>query len=242
MAKITYDPERFQLTIARITKGGHVFEVVINPDAALAYREGRPLEIQEILKADKVFVDAQRGQLASHKVMDDLFGTHDAQQVAEQIIRQGELHFTARFRQGIRERKLKEIIHRIHLYGIDPRTNTPHPLNRIERALKEAKIRIDEYQSSMNQLQQILKKLQPILPIIIAKTTIQVVIPAPYVDQVHAQLKKVGEITGTWTQDGSWAGKVVVPAGLVVDVTSQVAGMTHGKAHTEIQDTINKKR
>ena len=53
----------------------------------------------------------------------------------------------------------------IHANGIDPKTNLPHPLQRIENALEEANVKIDEHKSEEKQVEEIVRKLQPILPI-----------------------------------------------------------------------------
>ena len=55
-----------------------------------------------------------------------------------------------------------EIIHR---NGVDPKTKLPHPIQRLENAFEEAKIKIDERRSAEDQVKEILDKLRPVLPI-----------------------------------------------------------------------------
>ena len=37
---ITYDDERFSINVARLKKGGEHFEIVIDPDTAVEFKEG----------------------------------------------------------------------------------------------------------------------------------------------------------------------------------------------------------
>ena len=48
---------------------------------------------------------------------------------------------------------------------VDPKTQLPHPVQRILLAMEEGKIKIDEFKDEQLQLDEIIKKLQPLLPI-----------------------------------------------------------------------------
>lgn len=227
----TFDAERVSINTARLKKGGNNFEVAIDPDLAMEFKKNpeKELDIREILKSENIFFDINKGLIASEKAMKEIFETDDLLQVAEIIIRQGEIQLTAEYRNKIREEKLKKIISIIQRNGIDPRTNLPHPLQRIENAFDEAKIRVDEYKSAEDQIQDILKKLMPILPIKFEKKKLQVTIPATTAGKCYSVLKNMTEMKNEeWLTDGSFTALIEIPAGMMEEFFDKINKITHG--------------
>ena len=64
------------INIARLKKGSDVFEVVINPDKAIDFRQGKA-NFEDAVVYPKVFSDAKKGMLASEQRMNALFNTAD---------------------------------------------------------------------------------------------------------------------------------------------------------------------
>lgn len=213
------------LHLARLKKGDNTFEVVIDPDLAMDFREGKDVQILDVMKNDKVWFDAKKGQEASHERLESLFETDDILKVAEIIIKEGDIQLTAEYRAKKRDELRKKILTMIQVFGIDPKTKLPHPMTRIEAAFDEGKIRIDENQTVERQIQDIVKKLRPILPIKIAVKEIQVKIPAESAGKAFGTVSKFGKILSeNWMNDGSWLGIVEIPGGM----------------ETDFYDTINK--
>lgn len=238
MSGITYDPEKFQLTIARLKREGHTFEIAVDPDAALAFKEGKKVPVSDILKSDKVFADVQKGQLASEQAVQNLLKANDATEACPVILKHGEVHFTTRYLQQLRDKKHKQIVQRIHAYGIDPRTKAPHPFERIERGLVEAKVHIDERKSVESQVDAIVRKLQPILPISFAKKTIRFTIPAQHAAKAYSTLKNDHSIAQErWLNDGSLEGQVTIPAGLEEEFYDKINTISHGTVKTDVLET-----
>jgi len=90
MKRTTYDPEKFNLNVARIKKGGENYEIVVDPDSAIAFKEGKEIEIIDILKYEKIFSDAQKGQLSPEKNFKESFGTEVILEIAKIILEKGE--------------------------------------------------------------------------------------------------------------------------------------------------------
>jgi len=65
----TYDKERFSINLARLKKSGQNFEVVINSDNAVAFKQGKDIAVEDIIINEKVFAYAKKGLLASEKLM-----------------------------------------------------------------------------------------------------------------------------------------------------------------------------
>jgi len=229
-------PAKLDLTLAKLKKGGENFEIVIDPDLAIAFKKGdSSISITEILKAQKIFADAEKGLQASETKMDAVFGTSDVGEVAKKIIEEGEIHLTITYREKIRAKKLSRIIHLIHVNAMDPKTGLPHPETRIINAINEAKIKIDEFKSAEDQIEEVMKKLRPIIPIKIALLHIQITVPPQSAHQSFGLLKRYGTMRkNAWGSDGSLMVELELPAGLQEELLEKLNNMTHGGADFKI--------
>ncbi len=234
----TYDREKFSINLAKLKKGGENFEVVINSDNAIAFKQGKDIAIEDVITNEKIFTDAKKGLLASEKLVQQLFNTIDVKEVAKIIIKEGEIQLTAEYKQKLRDEKKKRIVNFIHTNGVDPRTGLPHPITRIENAFEEAKIHIDEFKPQEQQIDEILKKLRVILPIKFEIDEIEIKIPAAYAAKMYSVVKSFAKILkDEWLNDGSWKCIVEMPAGLKQDFFDKLNSMTHGEIETKILKT-----
>lgn len=223
------------MNLARLKKGSEIFEIVINPDQAIALRKNPGMDVREALVYPKIFSDAKKGMLASEQRMKALFGTSEPLEVAKIIIRDGSIQLTQEYRRSLLEQKKRRIIDLIHKQGVDPRTNAPHPLQRIERALEEAKVRIDEFVPAENQVQAVLKQLRPIIPIKLVTKEIELRIPAQHAPKTYPAIKLFGTIKHEeWLGDGSWKGVVEIPGGLEQELYDKLNAMTHGSVEAKV--------
>ena len=222
------------INVARLKKGSDIFEVVVDPDKAVLAKKNPELT-SEALSFPKVFSNAKKGLQASEERMKHWFKTTDPIEVAKIIIQEGNIQLTAEYRQKMLEQKKKQLIDMIHKNGVDPRTNAPHPVSRIEAALQEAKVKIDEFKSVNVQLKDALKKLQPIIPIKFVVKEIEVVIPAAYASKSYPTLKMFGKIMKeSWNADGSWIGIVEIPGGLEQEFYDKLNKLTHGELQAKV--------
>jgi ribosome maturation protein SDO1 len=223
-------PGKLDLDLAKLKKGGAHFEIVIDPDLAIEYKNKKEgVTIKDVLKSELVFADANKGLKASETKMQELFNTTDPLKVAEIIINDGDIHFTADYREAVRETKRKRILDLIQRNAMDPRTKLPHPMTRLENAMKEAKIGIDMFKSAEEQVEEVLKKLRPIIPIRIEMLNVQVSIAAQYAHQSYRILKKYSTIKKeAWGGDGSLVANLELPAGLQEEFLEKLNSLTHG--------------
>ena len=222
------------INVAKLKKGSDVFEVVVDPDKAILARQNPELT-SDALSYPKVFSDAKKGMQASEDRMQHWFKTTDPIEVAKIIIKEGNIQLTSEYRQKMLEQKKKQLIDLIHKNGVDPRTNAPHPISRIDAALQEAKIKIDEFKSVDVQLKDALKKLQPIIPIKFVTKEIEVVIPAAYASKAYPTVKMLGKIMKeSWGSDGSWTGVVEIPGGMEQECYDKLNKITHGELQAKV--------
>jgi ribosome maturation protein SDO1 len=221
--------------IARFTRSGEHFEVLVDPEKALQFREGHDIDMDSVLVIEEIFKDAPKGERAPTEALKKTFGTNNAIEVAQRIIKEGELHLTAQQRRELQAHKRKQVINTIAANAINPQTGLPHPPQRIEKALDEAKVNIDPFKSVDEQVNSSLKAIRPLIPIKFEEITVAVKVPAHYVAKSYGPIQSFGKlIRQEWQQDGSWIGVVRFPAGLQNDFYDLVNRLSRGEAETRI--------
>jgi len=236
-----YDKERIHLNLARIRKSGKVFELVVDPDLAIAYKSKLNKtddDLRNLLKAEKVFYDAKKGDIAAEAELKKIFGTDDIIAVAKLILDSGEIQFTSEHREKLREEKRKKIVNIIHRSAVDPKTGFPHPITRIESAMNEAKVKIDEYKKAEDQVQDVLNMLKPIIPIKFDEKVLSIKLPLQYAAKLHSTLPAYGKIENeNWLSDGSYMCKLIIPAGMISEIMDELNKRTHGSVLIEFVKT-----
>ncbi len=215
--------------VARLKKGGENFEIVINPDETVAYVEGKINDIRQVVRSEKIFFDSQKGELASEKHMESIFGTNDALKVAEIILKEGEIQLTQDIREKHREKKKEYLIAVIAREAVDPQTRMPHPLARIKLAFDEAKIKVDEMKSADKQIDEIVHKLKIVLPIILQKKILLITIPSLWATKAQHAVRTGGKlINEEWLDDGSWQVELEISGGTYNDFKATLESATKG--------------
>ena len=220
--------------IARINRGGQEFQILVDCDLALEYKKGKSISLSDVVAVDEIFKDVRKGNKASEHELEKLFETTDFLEIAGIIIKQGEIQITAKHLTKEREEKRKRVIDLIHRYAIDSKTGLPHPPQRIENAMREARVNIDDNKSAEEQIEKILEKLRPIIPIKFEVHTIQVDIPTKQASQGINILKKYKVLKTNWLSDGSLSANVEVPAGIEDEFMDTLNKLTHGNANIKI--------
>ncbi len=222
--------------IARLTTHGTNFEVLVDPEIAMSYRANEEgVQLSDCLAAEKIFKDSKKGEKASEEMMQEIFGTTDVMKVAEKIIRKGDIQVTTDQRRKMQETRRKQIISIVSRRAVDPHSGLPHPPQRIEGALGEAKVHIDPFKSAEQQLPGVLEALRVILPLKFETRRIAVKIPAAYAGRSIGVVKSFGGIEKEeWLKDGSWAFIVKIPAGIQPEFFEKLNDITKGEVETKV--------
>lgn len=220
--------------IAKLKKGSETFEIVINPELAVQARKNPELT-RDALVHPQIYSDAKKGNIASDQKLNELFKTSDPIEVAKVILKDGNIQVTAEYRKNLVDQKRKKIINYINRNGIDPRTNAPHPITRIEAAIDQSKVRIDEHKPAEKQVPDIIKVLRPILPIKFVVKEIDIIVPAIEAGRAHSQLSQFGKtLKNEWLNDGSWHAVIEIPGGLEEDFFDLLNKLTKGNNQAKI--------
>ena len=223
--------------IARITKGGNKFEILVDPEKALEVRSGKEIQEEDWLATTEIYEDSHKGERASEENLQKSFGTTNVSEIAFKIIKQGDIQLTTEQRRKMIEDKRKFIANAIAREGSDPKTGHPHPVERIMNEMEEVNVKIELEKKADEQIEGVVKEIQRILPIKFEKVHIAIKVGAQYGGKVASVVRNVGKVTKEeWKGDGSYVCVVEVPAGLQDELYDKINGITHGENETKLLD------
>ena len=222
-------------SIVKLKTNGQNFEILVDPNSAIAFKGGANIDIRTILAAQKIFSDAKKGLEAPENQMKQIFNTSDPLEVAKVILQKGEVPLTKEYKENLREQKKRQIINIIHRNAVDPQTHLPQPPARIESAMQEAKYHVDEFKDVQKQVQDVLDAIRPILPIRFEVKEIAAKIPAEFAAKSYTIVTQFGKkIREDWQTDGSLVVVLEMPGGLEEDFHSKLNALCHGNVETKI--------
>jgi ribosome maturation protein SDO1 len=213
------------------------FELFVDPDLAFEIRDGKKKyeEVKNNLFAiETIFKDAKKGDKADEKSIIKIFGTDNFDKVALEIILKGKLNLTTEQKRKILEQRKKELINYIVRNSINPLMKLPHPPQRVENAIEKAKIEIDINKPLSKQLDKIIEKLNPILPMHFQKSKYKLTIPLAFAGKINGIIKKYDVLERKWTNN-AFVCVVEVPIGLKDNFMKTISSITQGKALIEIE-------
>jgi len=220
-----------EYVIIRFESHGKKFEILVNPDKALEFREGKNIPLDEVVHGDFIYRDARKGLKASPEEIREVFGTDDNKRVIEEILRKGEMQLTTEQRRRLLEAKRRMIINYIARSAVDPQTQKPIPPARIEAAMEQAKVSIDLYKRVEEQAMDVVRALSKIMPIKIARAIIKVRLPKEHASRVIGIITRLGDVKKkNFFQDGSAEVELEIPAGMQSEIILKILSITKGDA------------
>jgi ribosome maturation protein SDO1 len=220
--------------VARIQREGKSFEILVDPDLALEFRKGRPVSVENILAVRDVFTDSRKGDRPSAEDMEKAFQTTDILKIAETILKNGEIQLTTEQRRRLAEEKRKAIANIISKQGIDPKTRLPHPPQRILNAMEQVHVNIDPFRPAENQIEEVLKKIESVIPISMERIQIAVKIPLEHAGKASSIIRQFAPIKKEeWKGDG-WYALLEIPAGMQSEIYSKLNDLTHGQVEVKV--------
>jgi len=224
--------------IIKLKSNGHEFEILVDQNLAIEFKNGANVDINSVLAVATVFSDAKKGEEASPTTMKQALGTDDPIEAAKVILKKADIPLTTEYKHKIKEQKLKQIINFIHRNAVDPKTHLPHPADRIKAALEEAKFHADEFENVQKQVEVALKAIRPIIAIKFETKEMAVKIPSDYAVKSYSIINKFGKkLREDWQTDGSYVAVVEIPGGLEEDFHNELNALCHGDIETKILNT-----
>jgi ribosome maturation protein SDO1 len=215
-------------TLARIKKAGKNFEIIVDLDNALKFKKGLSTSVEA--EAGKIFSDSKRGLAASNADLTAAFGTNDVNEIAQGIVKKGEVLVTQEHRDEERDKKMKQVVDFIVTNSVD-QNGRPYTPSKIKSSLEEAHVNIKNVPIE-NQIKEIMAELSKIIPIKLETKKVKITIPAIHTAKAYGIISSHKE-NEKWLNDGSLEVVVSVPAGILIDFYDKLNGVTHGSALTE---------
>lgn len=228
--------------VARLQRFQHHYEILVDPeraqDLADKLRKGDAVsadDVRSVIAVDTVFTHWSDGKKASDEVLQKGFETADFDVIARRILTEGEIQLTAEQRRKMADAKHKRIVETILRNAWNPQTKTPHPRDRIERALEEAKFKTDPQKRVEEQVETAMKLLRPLMPIAFERVRVAIKIPAEHAGHTYGVVKGLGDMKEEeWQKDGSLVIILEMPAGMQTDAYDRLNSVTHGQVTTKL--------
>jgi ribosome maturation protein SDO1 len=221
--------------VARLVLGGNHFEVLVDPSAVQALKDGKDVDLRDKMQLDVIYKDARKGDKISAEFLEKTFHTTDISAIAKEIIRKGEVQVTTEQRRTMVEAKRRQIIDHIARNAINPQTNAPHPPSRIEAAMEEAKFHVDPFKPVDAQVEEVLTRLRPLIPIRLEQVKLKLHVPGQFYPKIIGEVKAAGRLLSEeWTSDGGWTGIVEIPGGIQTDLLERLSARAKGQVESAL--------
>ena len=222
-------------TVVRLTVEGEKFEILVKPDPALEYKLGKRKDISTVLISDEIYSDSNKGTRASTEKLTKAFKTTDQAAIATIILQKGDLNLNTDQRRKMVLEKRKQIVEFVSKTFVDPRSHLPHPPIRIEQAMNDARVVIDPFKNTEDQIKDIVEQLRTIIPMKSENMLLEILVPAQYAAQSYSVLKSAGTLKKEeWQSNGSLKVILDIPAAARANVIDRLGSVTKGSASIEV--------
>ena len=224
-----------KVTIVRFSVEGEKFEILVKPDPALEFKLGKRKEISGVLISDEIYSDSNKGTRASTEKLMKAFKTTDANAIATIMLQKGELNLTTDQRRKMVSEKRKQIVDTIAKSYVDPRSHLPHPPLRIEQAMDDARVSVDPFRNTDEQIKEIIEQLRSIIPLKSENMLLEILVPAQFAAQSYTVLKSFGTLKKEeWQSNGALKVILDIPAAARANVMDRLGSVTKGTASIEV--------
>ena len=221
--------------IARYETGGNRFEILIDPKSAQEYKEGDDIDWEDAIAADGIWADSTKGDRAPEHLVNNAFESTDLIEIYKIILTEGNIQLTSQQRNEMVDQKRKQIIAHVVANAMNPQTGGPHPPQRIENAIDEARFSIDPMEAIERQVEKLVKSIKPLIPISFEKIRVAVKIQAIHVGKCYGQISSLANIQSEeYQKDGSWIDMLEMSAASFVKLEDVLGSLTKGTAETKM--------
>ncbi|MFA5061348.1 MAG: ribosome assembly factor SBDS [Candidatus Pacearchaeota archaeon] len=218
-------------TIARIKKEGKHFEILVDLEEALKVAKGeKNANLSSAILTDAVFYNLKSGEHASEEDLEKAFETTNFEEVAEKIIKTGEIVRTTESMKEEQNKKYKQVVDFLSKNAVSPE-GRPYTPDRIMKALSEAHVNIKNKPIEI-QIDEILEQLFRVLPIKIERKKVRLTIPAIHTGKAYGIVKEFIK-EEDWKSNGDLEVVVEMPTAMIFDFYDKINSATHGSVLSE---------
>lgn len=225
-----------EAVVAHYDSHGEHFEILVDPKITEKLAPDAS-NLEELVASTQILRDAKKGSQASDESLLKAFNTTDHTKIILTILKKGEIQLTTDQRRELTEAMRKKVVAEIVRNAINPQTKGPHPPQRIENAMAEARIHIDPFKPVEAQVKEVIDAIKPLIPIRIEKAQLAIRVSGENYGRIYTDLHNLGTIKKEeWTGGGAWIGVIEVPAGMVGDVIDRLNEKTKGDVEVKKLD------
>ncbi|MCK5548576.1 MAG: ribosome assembly factor SBDS, partial [Thermoplasmata archaeon] len=118
--------------------------------------------------------------------------------------------------------------------GMDPRTKNPHPPVRIMNAMEQAHVIVDPFKPASSQVNDVLAKIQPILPISLELIEIAVKVPIQHAGRGSSEVRHIAPVKKEEWKSDAWIAVMEIPAGMQSEIYDSLNRLTGGSVQVKI--------
>jgi len=216
-------------TVARITKEGKHFEILVDLEEAMKIRKGEG-NLSVAVLTNAIFHNLKSGEHVSENELREVFGSEDFLTVVEKIIKNGEVVRTTQSIKAEHEQRYKQIVDFLSKSAVsaEGRLYTP---DRIMKALEEAHVNV-KHKPIESQISEIIDQISKVLPIKIEMKKVRLTIPAIHTGKAYGLVKEF-MVEEKWENNGDLQVIVEMPTALIFDFYDKINGATHGSVLSE---------
>ena len=208
--------------IARLEKGGKRYEVLVDPDLVNIWKgDNESVLLDDLLATDEVWHDVKNGERPTVEKLESVFGTTELETCVVKIINEGSIQLTTDQRKKMIEEKTRQVIADICMLGIDPQTKLPHPPQRVENALIEARFKADPFKPVEKQVKDAVGMIRELIPITFTTVRLAFMIPGVNYGSVYSMVRE-DILKEEWQSNGDWIFTVEIPAGMKNDYIAKI--------------------
>ncbi len=224
-----------KFTLVRYNTHGKRFEIVVNPHNAWLSKQGEEIPIDDIVEGYTVFENFSKGLKADLDTLQQIFGVTNEKEILVKMLQRGELQLTQAQRKQFLQEKRDEIIDFLVTHAVNPKTKSPHPASRIDKAMDDAGVKIERKEPAPDQARRIIKEIQRIIPIQIETAKIEFIVPPKDTGKLYGFIQGVGDVVKEgWGKDGSLTMIIQAPAGTVATILEDISDRSKGRVQTTV--------
>mmetsp|Transcript_13793 Transcript_13793/g.29761 ORF Transcript_13793/g.29761 Transcript_13793/m.29761 type:complete len:405 (+) Transcript_13793:177-1391(+) len=165
------------IAVVRLKKAGQRFEIACYQNKVRDWRSGIEKDLDEVLQATTVYHNVSKGVLATHKELQEAFGTTDMKAICLEILVKGDLQVADKERKMEYDNLFKDVASVLAEKCVNPDTNRPYTISMLERALRDVHFNLDPKKSAKQQALEALPILQEKFPIQRARMRLRLTAP-----------------------------------------------------------------
>ncbi|ELP95326.1 hypothetical protein EIN_217910 [Entamoeba invadens IP1] len=196
------------------------------------------LSLSNATFSDEIYMAPhQKGTLSKPTDLAKAFpGLKGTEAILQFMAEKGEIQFTTEERKQQTEEKKKRLIEYVHMYYVDPTTDKPHPVVRINNAFEAMHLAIDPDAPMEKEIKEIEKKINAVLPMKRVEMEIVVTIPENYCKVADPVLKKSGKVAGMNEGGSDRVYRVTIVPGDFDTINKELAKVTRSNYQIDTPD------